>query len=457
MSWNKEQRSILAMVAVTSFMGTFLISAVNIALPAIGDDFGMDAVSLGWLITSFLLASAMFLLPLGRLGDARGIRKLFKTGVIFFTITSLLCAIAPSGKWLIVFRFLQGTGAALTSTTGPAILVLAFPAGQRGRVLGISIAAVYLGLATGPLLGGFLTMLAGWRSIFLSAAVIGILMIFGAVIVLKKDAPIPVPRYINMRGMWYYMPGLVLLVYGTSHIPNWSGWIMILAGIFMLLGFWMHEQGSNAPVFDTSLFTRNRLFAYSNIAALINYSATFAIVFFLSLYLQKIQQLSPREAGMVIMAQPVTMAVFSPLAGRLSDRFQVRYLATMGMTMCTIGLAALSFSGADTSIGYIVGVLVWVGLGFALFSSPNMSTIMGSVEPSQYGIASGTSATMRVLGQLVSMNIATIFFAIFFAAQTVAEVSPQKFLKAMSWGFICFSAISALGIYFSFHRGRVER
>lgn len=456
MTWSKEQKSILAMVAITSFMGTFLISSVNIALPSIDAEFNLDAVSLSWIVTSFLLASAMFLLPLGRLGDSKGIRRLFKTGVFFFTLTSLICALAPSGTWLIFFRFLQGIGAALTSTTGPAILVVAFASNQRGRVLGITVAAVYMGLAMGPLLGGFITQLLGWRAIFYLSAAIGIPLIAGSMLILKSDAALQAPRYINLKGLWFYMPGLVLLVYGTSFIPHWHGWLMLASGLLLLAGFWMHERGSAAPVFDTSLFSNNHLFAFSNIAALINYSATFAIVFFLSLYLQKVRMLSPQQAGMILLAQPLIMALFSPLAGRLSDKYQVRYLATAGMTMCTLGLASLALINAYTSNIYIIAVLVWVGLGFALFSSPNMSTIMGSVNPGQYGVASGTSATMRVLGQMLSMIIATVFFAVLFSGSTIAEVSNDVFLKAVKWGFVTFSIISATGIYFSFYRGRVK-
>ncbi len=455
MAWSRKHYSILTMAAVTAFMGTFLISSVNIALPVIETEFGLDAVRLSWLITAFLLASAIFLLPAGRIGDSQGIRRLFKIGVVVFTVSSLLCAVALSGNMLIAFRFLQGAGAALINTAGPAILVSAFPPTHRGRVLGITISAVYLGLATGPLLGGLITQVMGWRAIFYISTAIGLVTMLLAFMVLGKDLDKPSPKAIHLKGLLFYMPGLVLLVYGTSHIPDWSGWLLLLLGIGLLTGFWIHEQHNRAPVFDTRLFSRNRLFAYSNLAALINYSATFAIVFFLSLYLQKIQALSPREAGTILIAQPLTMAVFSPLAGRLADKIQVRILASIGMGMCAIGLLAFSLTGTQTPIWAIVAVLIWVGLGFAFFSSPNMSTIMGSVDKTQYGLASGTSATMRVLGQMVSITIATIFFALFFEDHSVMEVSDETFIRAMSLGFLTFSLICAAGVYFSFYRGKV--
>lgn len=457
MSLTKEHISILAIVAITSFMGTFLISSVNIALPAIEADFGLNAVSLSWIVTGFLLATAIFLLPVGRLADSKGIRRLFRIGLIIFTLTSLLCGIALNGLSLIFFRFLQGAGAALTTTTGPAILVSAFPAKQRGRVLGISVSGVYLGLATGPLLGGFLTQALGWRSIFFFSALMGLGSIILAFLFLGKDGILGDRKYVNLKGLLFYMPGLFLMVFGSSWIPSITGWIMIGLGVFLLVAFWLNERKSRAPIFDTRLFSENRLFTYSNLAALINYSATYAIVFFLSLYLQKIQLLSPREAGSVLIAQPVMMALFSPLAGRLSDRIQPRYLATLGMSMCTLGLVAFAFIGPDTSLGVIITILVFVGLGFALFSSPNMNTIMSSVDRQQYGIASGTSATMRVLGQMTSMTIATIFFALLFQGKSIAAVSDDLFLQAQFLGFLTFSIIGATGIYFSFNRGKMIR
>ncbi len=443
----------------TSFMGTFLISSINIALPAIEKDFNLDAVTLSWVVTAFLLTMAILLLPAGRWGDLTGIRKMFKIGVIFFSLSSITCAMAPNGFWLIVFRLIQGAGAALTSTTGPAILVSSFPPLQKGRVLGISVSAVYLGLAFGPFFGGLLTQALGWRSIFAVSAVLGVFVVIITWKYLGKDQK-SVGKHkkrISLKGIIFYMIGLTSMVYGSSIIPQTRGWLLIITGIISLILFWQIEKKSSNPVIHTKLYTQNRLFAFSNFAALINYSATFAIVFLLSLYLQKIQNLSPREAGLILVAQPIMMAIFSPIAGRLSDRIQPRYLATIGMAMCTTGLAAFAFLNTATPLWQIVSLLLWVGLGFAFFSSPNMNTIMSSVDRSKYGIASGSAATMRVVGQIASMTIATFFFALFFSGQQVENVDPIIFLQSMQYGFITFSLIAVFGIYFSFYRGSIKR
>ena len=439
-------------------MGTFLISSINIALPAIEQSFGLNALELSWVVTSFLLSTAIFLLPVGRWGDLGGIKKLFKIGVVIFSLSSLICGIAGTGFWLIVFRFIQGIGAAFTSTTGPAILVSAFSAKHRGRVLGMSVAAVYLGLAFGPFVGGFLTQYLGWRSIFFISAGLGLTTAAIAFIFLGKDnISENTKKKINLKGTVFYIMGLICLVYGSSQIPVTWAWVLMAIGAIFLVVFWFIETQSAAPVIDTKLFSQNRLFAYSNIAALINYSATFAIVFLLSLFLQKIKGLNPRDAGLILVAQPIIMAVFSPIAGRLSDKIQARFLTSIGMAMCTIGLTVFCFIGETTPISLIVANLIWLGLGFALFSSPNMNTIMGSVPKTVYGQASGTAATMRVLGQIVSMTIVSLFFAASFGKTTMKYVNPDVFIKAINWAFASFATISVFGIYFSSKRGKVQK
>ena len=454
----RKNQSILLVVAITSFMGTFLVSAVNIALPSIEHDFSLSALQLSWIITSFILGMALFMLPAGVWGDNSDNTKLFKLGLIIFTLSSAICYIAPNGTWLIAARFLQGIGAAFSGTTGNAILVSSFPAERRGRVLGISVSAVYSGLALGPLLGGIITQSFGWRNLFLIAVVFGVFTTVISIIYLKSQkGRTRITKKNDWIGTLLFMTSLTTLVYGSSQIPSVAGWTLMVISLLLMLLFWKIEGRVENPLLNTALFTKNRLFTYSNMSALINYTATFAIVFFLSLYLQKIQNLSPREAGAIIIAQPVVMAIFSPIVGRLSDRIQPRYFATLGMAMCTIGLFMLSFLSHATPIPYIVGVLIWVGLGFALFSSPNMNTIMSSVERKQYGQASGLASSMRVFGQIISMSIITLLISINFGNQSIEAVSDVLFLRALKWGFMIFAIIGVPGIYFSYFRGNVRK
>lgn len=447
-------------------MGTFLVSSVNIALPAIERDLSLNAIELSWVITAFLLSTALFMLPSGSWGDRSDNRRLFRVGVVLFTLSSGICYVAPNGWWLIGARFLQGIGSAFSNTTGQAILVASFPSSKRGQMLGISVASVYGGLALGPLIGGIITLHAGWRMLFLIAALLGALTVMTAYLFLKSENKHPLEKSSNpmpekekgdFTGTLLFMGSLVLLVYGSSQLPSAYGWSMMAAAVTLLLLFWLHEKKTLHPLLDTKLFSDNRLFTYSSLSALINYTATFAIVFYLSLYLQKIQGLSPRDAGAIIIAQPVMMAFFSPVVGKLSDKIEPRYFATAGMAMCSVGLAFLAFLGTDTPLGVIIAILLWVGLGFALFSSPNISTIMGSVDRSRYGQASGMAASMRVFGQILSMSVVTLIFSLLFGDLSLDAVPTGLFMKAMRCGFLIFALIGVPGIYFSFNRGNVKQ
>lgn len=457
---NKDGRALstLLVVSATSFLGTFLVSAVNIALPSIEKNLSLNAIELSWIITAFLLGTALFMLPAGAWGDRSGSSRLFKLGLFLFTLSSLFCYLAPGGYWLIAARFLQGIGAALTSTTGQAILVSTFPAERRGQVLGISVASVYAGLALGPLLGGILTLYAGWRSLFLIAAILGILTTLLTLLYMKEEKQqIPSARKYDRTGTILFMTGLLALVYGSTLIPSAAGWALMSGALILLFLFWKIEERRAHPLFETTLFTHNRLFTYSSLSALINYTATFVIIFFLSLYLQKIQGLSPRDAGAVIIAQPLMMALFSPMVGKLSDRIEPRYFATTGMAMCTAGLGMLALLTPATPLWVIIAILVWVGLGFALFSSPNMNTIMSSVERSSYGQASGIAASMRVFGQIISMSIVTLLFTLHLGNLSVEAVPDAQFLRAMRLGYFIFFLIGIPGIYFSYNRGDVKK
>jgi MFS family permease len=232
---------------------------------------------------------------------------------------------------------------------------------------------------------------------------------------------------------------------------------LIIFGLVGLGLFVRLELRVPYPVFEVKLFSRNRLFTFSSLAALINYSATFALTFLLSLYLQYIKGIPPQYAGSILIAQPIMMAVFSPLTGRLSDKIEPRLMASVGMSITVLGLIFFGFIGPNTSNEMIVLVLAFLGFGFALFSSPNMNAIMSSVEKRYLGIASGTVATMRLLGQMVSMAIAMVVFAIFIGREPITPANYSEFLKSVRISFLIFSLLCTLGILFSLMRGELRK
>ncbi len=457
MSWDNKQKTALAIAAITSFLNPFLISSVNVALPDIEKALSLNAITLSWIITSYLLSSAVLLLPMGKFADTRGIKKVFRIGVILFSITTLLCGLSLTGNMLIILRTLQGIGGSMTMTTSSAILVSAFPPQQRGRVLGISTASVYMGLATGPFVGGIITEHLGWRYVFIISSLFGFFATIITLLYLGKDENKVDKSPIDIYGSIIYATALISLVFGSTKIPSLFGILLLIIGTILLITFVIVQRRVRFPVIDLKLFSRNKIFAFSNIAALINYSATYAIVFILSIYLQKINSLTPQGAGMILLAQPVMMAFLSPLAGRWSDRIQPRYLSSIGMALSAIGLLLFVFLTPQTSTTYIIINLIILGTGFGLFSSPNMNTIMSSVDKHQYAIASGVSSSMRVVGQIVSMTIVTFFMAWFLGKSSIMQVDDALFMKSVKWAFSSFAILAFIGIYFSMARGNLKR
>ncbi len=447
------QRAALVVSTLSGFLTPYMGSAVNVALPAIAAEFSLKAVTLGWVATAYMLAAAVFLVPLGRLADIRGRKKVFLLGVTLFTGASVLAAMAPSAAALIAFRALQGLGGAMIFGTSMAILTCVYPHGERGRAIGISTAAVYLGLSLGPVLGGFLVHRFGWRSVFLAVVPVGLAGIILTLTRLRGEWDEARGEKFDALGSAVFGTGLAALMYGFSRLPSLLGGALVAAGLALLGTFILWEKRVAAPVLDVRLFRANRVFAFSNAAALINYSATSAVAFLLSLYLQYIKGLPPHRAGLVLVAQPLVMALFSPLAGKASDRLEPRVVASVGMAISSVGLLALVFLGPETSIGFITAALLGLGFGFALFSSPNTNAVMCSVERRAYGVASSTLATMRLTGQMLSLGISVLIIALFVGNVRIGPGNLPLFLKSARTAFAVFGALCVLGVFASLARG----
>jgi len=447
------ERSALIVATLTSFIGPFMISSVNVALPAIQVELHMDAVQLSWIATAYLLAMAIGLVPAGKIADIHGRKKVFATGLTVYTLGTGLAVFADSATMLIGLRAVQGLGAAMFVTTGMAIITSIFPPSKRGKVIGIYVAAVYIGLSVGPFAGGFLTHYFGWRSIFLVMLPLGLFTLLLTLYYLKGEWVGEPGQKLDVVGCLLYASAILALVYGATRLPSSAGILLLLSGLVLFFVFIRHQLTARFPVFDIQLFTGNRTFAYSSLAALLNYSATFAVTFLLSLYLQYLKGMSPQTAGSVLMAQPIVMAVLSPMAGKLSDHIEPRLLATAGMSLTVIGVILFSTLQPDTATPLIVANLILLGTGFALFSSPNMNAIMGAVEKRHYGLASGTVATMRLLGQMFSMAMATIVLTLIVGHQAIAPENYDLFLRSIHTVFIISALLCLSGVYFSWFRG----
>jgi len=440
----------LTVSALASFLMSFIGSAVNVALPAIGKDFSIDAVLMSWIVTSYFLAGAMFLLPFGKVADIYGRKKVFTLGVLLFTLASFLSAVAPSAILLIFFRILQGIGCAMISGTGIAILTSVFPVGERGKALGMNVAAIYLGLTLGPILGGFLTQHTGWRSIFWLNVPFGIFIVILILLKLKGEWAEAKGEKLDIVGSVIYGLSLALILYGFSVLTSTLGIYLILIGIFLAGLFIWWEVKVDNPIFDIRRFKSNTTFLFSNLAALTTYTSTFSAVFLLSLYLQYIKGVSPQHTGLILAAQPIVMTIFSPFAGRLSDSLEPRIIASWGIGLIGLSLFLFTFLSKNTSIRFVVADSILFGLGFAIFASPNTNAIMNSVEKKFYGVASAIRGTMRMLGQTLSMGIVMLVLAIYIGRTQITPMNYSHFLHSIRVAFTVFTLLCFVGVIFSF-------
>jgi len=452
-----HSKRILVLTTLSSFLTAFISSAINIALPAISNDFALSSIMLTWIPTSYLLATVVLLIPIGRLADLISRELFFKIGVTVFTLGTFFCSVSNSDITLLLSRIIQGLGAAFIFCTAIPILISAYDKNQRGRVIGINTASVYIGLATGPVLSGFVVDNLGWRYVFVFNYIIGLLIIFLTIKTLSHTSQknFKITEF-DFVGTLIYITMFVILFIGFSFIPKVTGFILITISIITFLIFLIVEKKVKLPIFDFSIFQNNRVFLFSNIAAFINYSSTFAIGFLMSLYLQNIKHISAKDTGLLLIAQPVFMAIFSPLAGKLSDKNEPQIIASIGMTIITICLVFLIFIDLFFSKILIVFLMSILGFGYALFSSPNSNAVMSSVKNSMFSIAASTLSSMRMIGQSFSMGIVTMVFSIILGTVKFATVDSLMLLSSIKLVLLIFVIMCFGGVFSSLARGSMH-
>jgi MFS family permease len=456
MQQNVSRGATLFAVGTASFLMPFMLSGVGVALPSIGRELSASAIQLSLVETAYVLSVSIFLLTMGRLGDIHGRRRVFHWGIAVFTLMGGLLSQAWSIQAVIGMRFLQGIGGAMIAATGMAIVVSVFPPEQRGRALGITVACVYAGLSCGPFIGGMMITAFGWRSLFYLCVPLGAGSFILVSCKLAGEWADAKGEPFDWKGATLYACAITLLVLGAANLGHarWS-WGLVSAGIAGLWMFFSMEASTKYPVLNVGLFHNNRVFALSSLAALLNYAATFGVTFFFSLYLQFVKGMTPQHAGAVLIIQPVAQALFSPFCGRLSDRYSAAGVATAGMALCAAGLGISTAISASTPLTVLVSIFLLLGLGFALFSSPNMSVIMGSVAPRYLGVASGLVGSMRTLGMMTSMTIITVLLSVFMKGQAIMFETQIDFLLTMRAALACFCLLCGAGILCSI--GRLRR
>ncbi len=438
---------ILLVATLGGFLVTFMASSVNIALPLIGAEFQASAVMLSWISMSMILVSGALLLPVGRLADTYGRVRFFILSNVLLTVALFASGFAPSAGFLLAMRALTGFCLAIGSVTSTTLVILAYPVETRGRALGLNVGGVYLGLTVGPVLGGLIVHNLGWRSLFL---VVGAAALIDVILPLWKLRQVewrePKTGKFDLPGSVLYAVSLVLLLLGFSRLPGLSGIVLVPVSIVGLALFLWWENKAADPLLPVSLLRRNRVFGFTNAAVLVNYAATSAMVFLMSLYLQYNRGLNAQTAGFVLVTGTFVQALASPWAGRLCDRLPARYVASTGMGFCVLGLLALVFLGDQTPYWYVILALCALGFGFGLFSTPATHIVMGSVDKRWLGVASATIAAVRQAGMSLSTGVAALLLAVLVGRKAIKPEDYPALLTSVRLTFLIFTALCVVGV-----------
>ncbi|MCL2143712.1 MAG: MFS transporter [Methanomassiliicoccaceae archaeon] len=450
---SKEKRIVLIACCLAGFISPLLTTMINLAVPTIGLEFNISAHDQGWLVMSFFLSSVAFLVPMSRLSDLYGKRKLFIIGIVIVLLSSLASAVANSFSVLLVWRIVAGIGTACISSTSISMIAQVYPRSQRGLPLALNTMCIYIGASLGPGLGGLITEMFGWRTMFLALIPFSIAA-FITMFYFKTDFRTSEGEPFDIKGSMLYGVGIVVMMYGIITLPSVISAAFAAAGAVLLVAFFRFETKEKYPVLMVKLFS-GRTYRRSTIAAFLNYGSSYAVIFTLSLYLQNVGGMSPGAAGLIILLQPLTQAIVTPFAGRASDRMNPRILTTSGMIMMCVGTALMMTLSVDVVIYRVYLTLFFTGLGYALFSSPNTNMIMGSVSAKNYSEASGVISVMRQVGMMSSVAIVMCMISVMMG--TTANITPDMygaFIDSVRYSFaVCFMLAVAGAVMTWFSKG----
>ncbi|HCX63947.1 MAG TPA: MFS transporter, partial [Eubacteriaceae bacterium] len=404
----KKHRSnyfILFSTLFGAFLSAYLSTSVNAALPIIAREFNVSDSYTSWILTSSLLVTSMTVLPVGKIADSYGRKKILLLGTLIVTITSIFGGLAGSVTAIIIYRSIQGIGIAMLGATVLSIVSSSFPANKRGKAIGINIAATYIGLSASPFISGIILNYINWRAIFFLSVPLS-LIILALFSIMDNEWKDETTHPIDFKGSVIYAIGILAVIWGLVNFNQllWARWTVLL-GLLVLLLFGYYETKTPYPLLDIKTIRHNRVLIFSSLASFINYSSTYAISYMMNIFLQTIYGVPPQYVGVVLLVQPAMQALFSPLAGSLSDKMAPRYVASAGMSLISVNLFFLSTLTPDTALFKIVLILAMIGLGFALFSSPNSNSIMSSMNKNEYGVAAAILTTSRTVGQSFSMAL----------------------------------------------------
>lgn len=449
----------IATIALIAVCAGYLIApmgmaAVNVAIPALAEDLQANAIKVGWLPTLYILSNVALMLPFGKLADNYGRKRIYVLGMLLNALAAGMCAIATNIDWLLFWRFVQGAAGAMIFGTGVAIITSVVPSEKRGTALGMLASCVYVGLTLAPAIGGWLTELLGWRSVFYFQ----IPLVIALLVFIKLKLPGEWKNEKHSRFDWIGSGIFIIfacsLVYGLSKLPSALGIALLAVSAASLAVFIIHQSHNKEPLIRVQMFRESRVFSLSLSTSFLMYASNFAIIFLLSLYLQYIKDFSPSQTGQILLLQALCMAIVAPFAGKLSDKFEPRIIATIGCVIVGIGFVFLNTINVSTSAAYIGGSLALVGLGFGLFSTPNNNAIMGAVKEQEVGVASASMNLSRTIGNLVGMSLVNLMIHYYIGDATFTPEQNPALMSTVSLALLMSLSFVVLACVLSAVRGR---
>ena len=450
-----EKHAVLAAACTAIFINPLVGSMLNLALTSIGDDLGCSTHQLGWLTSVYFIASVMAMMPAAKLSDIYGKKRIFMLGIVIAVAGLILSSTSRDICSLYFFRAFTGFGTAMISCNSVSMISDVYRRHERGMALSLNTACVYIGGSIGPTLGGVITEFLGWRALFIVMIPLLVVSLFFISRFKHNIKSSPDSKFDSM-GAAVYMTGVLVTMLGVLSLPETYSFVLIGVGISIMIGFFLIERRAERPLMKLALF-RNSRFSRSLTALFLNYASSWSVSFFLSLYFQSIGAMTPSQAGMVLMIQPLFQVIVTLSVGRFIDSIDYRILPTVGMGILCISLVMMMFIGLDPNLPYACVCLALAGIGFGLFSSPNTTATMSYVHPSEYNEASGLISTMRQTGMMVSIGTATCLIAIYMGSTaSLTEENYDTFVQIMRYTWAICIGYNVIGMIFSWFRGKAE-
>ncbi|MDP6495351.1 MAG: MFS transporter, partial [Dehalococcoidia bacterium] len=405
----------MATVAIGTFVSVLDQTGVSLALPELAIHFSATIPAVQWVALGFILVTGSLLMPMGRLSDLIGRKRVYVLGFTIFILGALLSGFSPSLSGVIVSRIFQGAGAAMIQATGMAIAISSFPSIERGKVVGMFMTMVGIGAVGGPVVSGVVVDFLGWRSVFLMGAPLGSVSLIAAVLVLNHDRPPASNDTSTSKGFDWLgaflsttSVAVFLLVMTNAYQLGWTSPIVLSSfvaafGLFLTFLYW--ETRTPAPMLELELF-KNRLFSLGSAASFFIFLAGTAVFSLMPFYLQGVAGLTPGQTGLLIAPTMVMFATIGPISGRLSDRHGPKRFEYLGLAMLAKGMLILGTISESSRLYVILLGLIFQGAGMGTFNPANQSSILGTVDLSRIGVATAFTNMVRNTANVTGIGLA---------------------------------------------------